>query len=447
MVTKALDICTEGLYSSYTYEYPMESQQTLFRYSPDLDLASQKVAGIPLNQGAKKIYKCPTCNNTFYDYICDKRKFCSRKCVVYSEETKRKIGIKSKGRIHSIESRQKMSLYHKTHPNKGWFKKGHKNSEEIRNKISDLLRKQHYLKGKTYEEFHGIEKAKEIKKKIDRTKYAHILTRNFLREEHILNKKPLRIISNELGISIWTVYGYMKRYNIPRLRLPKHKKVVISSIKRQTRSESMKKRWRNPEYREKMLRVMKEKLHIDSVYKKSRQGFKKYCRKYGHPLKGKKWDENRVHPRGMLGKVSPMRGKHPSLNTRQKMRETRLKLWRNPEYREKTIKATIKSLLKSPTSYERKIISLIKKYNLPFKYTGDGQIIIDSLNPDFMSTNGKKLIIETYTQWCHIDNYEEVRSKRLFKYGYKILFLSDEILYRNPNWEQICLTKINDFII
>ena len=52
-----LDIQSSDLYSSYSYDYPMELQQTIFRYSPDSDSTSRKVVGVPLNQGAKKLYK------------------------------------------------------------------------------------------------------------------------------------------------------------------------------------------------------------------------------------------------------------------------------------------------------------------------------------------------------------------------------------------------------
>ena len=55
MATKALDIDTQSLYSSYTYDYIMEFQKTLLSISnpSDSDSASS-VVGTPLNQGAKK---------------------------------------------------------------------------------------------------------------------------------------------------------------------------------------------------------------------------------------------------------------------------------------------------------------------------------------------------------------------------------------------------------
>lgn len=105
----------------------------------------------------------------------------------------------------------------------------------------------------------------------------------------------------------------------------------------------------------------------------------------------------------------------------------------------------IKKLMKRPTSYEQKIIDLCKKYNLPFRYVGDGEIIIDHINPDFISYNGRKLIIETYAKYWHPKNYEEIRAKRFAKCDYKVLFLNDNDL-SNKNWENICLNKIKKLL-
>lgn len=121
------------------------------------------------------------------------------------------------------------------------------------------------------------------------------------------------------------------------------------------------------------------------------------------------------------------------------------KKWQDKNFRERIIKATLKSLMKRPTSFEQKIIYLTNKYNLPFKYVGNGQILIGYKNPDFIETNGKKLLIEVHNKFHHQNNYEETRSKRFAKYGYKTLFINeDEVL--SKNWENICLNKINSFL-
>ncbi len=139
-----------------------------------------------------------------------------------------------------------------------------------------------------------------------------------------------------------------------------------------------------------------------------------------------------------------LKGRHVSLKT-EFTSERLKKMWNDEKYKENTIKSILKGLFKRPTSFEQKIIDLCKESNLPFKYVGNGQVIIGYKNPDFIETNGKKLLIETYAKWCHPQNYEEQRSKIFAKFGYKTLFLNEDDLYIN-NWEFHCLNKIKVFM-
>lgn len=139
-----------------------------------------------------------------------------------------------------------------------------------------------------------------------------------------------------------------------------------------------------------------------------------------------------------------LKGIKRSTETKKKMSLGKKKNWENKEYREKSIKNILRALMKRPTSYEQKIIDLCKKYNLPFKYVGDGQVILAGLNPDFIETNGRKIVIETYCKYWHYKrnkNYEFDRQKIFSKYGYKIIFLNEDELCVN-NWEEKCLQKI-----
>ena len=129
------------------------------------------------------------------------------------------------------------------------------------------------------------------------------------------------------------------------------------------------------------------------------------------------------------------------------------KLWQNKEYREQQItrlnseenvKKALKGLFKRPTSFEKKIIDLCKKYNFPYKYVGDGELIICYRNPDFVNVNGQKKLIEPYYSGCHPVNYEESRGGLFAKYGWKTLFLNEKDLCCK-DWEQVCLKKITDF--
>lgn len=140
-----------------------------------------------------------------------------------------------------------------------------------------------------------------------------------------------------------------------------------------------------------------------------------------------------------------LKNKKKSKEHKEKLRIAAIIRWQDPEYRKKQIKAILKGLRKRPTSFEKQIINLCKEHNLPFKYVGNGKLIICCKNPDFVEINEKKLLIETYYKYWHPKDYEEQRYKIFNKYGYKTLFLSDNDLINN-NWKQICLKKIQEFI-
>ena len=57
---------------------------------------------------------------------------------------------------------------------------------------------------------------------------------------------------------------------------------------------------------------------------------------------------------------------------------------------EEIIKKIVTSLNLKPSSYEKRVSNLIHKYNLPYKYTGDGSFLIGYKNPDFININSEK---------------------------------------------------------
>jgi len=168
-----------------------------------------------------------------------------------------------------------------------------------------------------------------------------------------------------------------------------------------------------------------------------------------------------IHPRGMKGKhhsektkrklrkankgnpkiSRAFKGKKLTEEHKKKIKKSHKKLWKDPDYRSKQSKAMLKGLLKRPTSFEQQIIDLIQKHNLPFKYVGDGEVWIARKNPDFIETNGKKLLIEVYFSLWHSDDYEIKRAEHFLKYGFKTIFLNEDDLLNN-NWDDICLNKI-----
>ena len=141
-------------------------------------------------------------------------------------------------------------------------------------------------------------------------------------------------------------------------------------------------------------------------------------------------------------KISKKRkGQHNSLKTEFKKGH---KLFEDSNYKEKTIKAMLKGLMKRPTSFEQKIILLCSKHRLPFIYTGDGRFLVGYKNPDFKHKY-LPILIEVYNDFHHPENYEEIRGNHFKKYGYETIFINEGEV-TNKNWENICLNKIKEFV-
>ena len=97
----------------------------------------------------------------------------------------------------------------------------------------------------------------------------------------------------------------------------------------------------------------------------------------------------------------------------------------------------IKKMLRrrTPSSLEVKFQTIINKYNLPYKFVGNGKFFIENINPDFVNTNGEKIAIEVYAK-SHKDEFREGgeegwKEKRLAickKYGWDIFFLESHQL-------------------
>lgn len=123
------------------------------------------------------------------------------------------------------------------------------------------------------------------------------------------------------------------------------------------------------------------------------------------------------------------------------------KKWRDPEYRRETIQKIVKGRFKGLTSYEQKCIDVCKGHDLPFKFVGDGRLIVGSGCPDFVDTLGldPPLVIETYSRWWHRDGYKETRHKQLCVPRRNVLFLGDEDL-RREDWNRHCASKIRWFL-
>ncbi len=175
-------------------------------------------------------------------------------------------------------------------------------------------------------------------------------------------------------------------------------------------------------------------------------------KKISEAKKGKHIWKNKKHPMfGKKGKLHPMFGKKASKEwvesnrkghlgkklpeaQKKKMSLASKKLWENPEYREKCIKAIFKSLKIKPNKPEKFLNNLLQQ-NFPnkFEYTGDGKIFIRGFCPDFIYN--KKIIELDGDYWHNLPNIKEKDKRKLEtykKYGYDTLSIWEHEL-KNSN--------------
>ncbi len=102
-----------------------------------------------------------------------------------------------------------------------------------------------------------------------------------------------------------------------------------------------------------------------------------------------------------------------------------------------------------PNNPEKLLIKLFEHNKLPYKYVGDGKIVIGRKIPDFINVNGQKKVIELFGEWWHLKkpdipyNRTEFGTKAIYsQYGFKTLVIweselkdMDKVLERIKNFE------------
>ena len=148
-------------------------------------------------------------------------------------------------------------------------------------------------------------------------------------------------------------------------------------------------------------------------------------KKISNTIKGSRHSEEtkRKMSKSRRGKKHPMYGKHHTEETKEKIRKAR-KSQNFPRHR---------------TKPEILFEEICKKNCLPFKYTGNGDVWIHNINPDFVDCNGKKVAVEIFSYWHnpllrrnipYLSTYEG-RKKTLKEYGWKLVVFWQEDLERD----------------
>lgn len=111
-----------------------------------------------------------------------------------------------------------------------------------------------------------------------------------------------------------------------------------------------------------------------------------------------------------------------SIEHRRKIGEANRRRWLRPGFAEKVLEKIRQHT--RPTEPEKHLDLLLSLY-FPneWSYVGDGKVIIERKNPDFINRNGKKLIIELFGDYWHDASEAEDRMKFFKKYGFRCLII------------------------
>ena len=128
---------------------------------------------------------------------------------------------------------------------------------------------------------------------------------------------------------------------------------------------------------------------------------------YNNPSFGYRWNESQkrrqsVQMKDILKNNETIMKKHSQ--DLKLMWADKNSIYNNLEFRKRKSEATIKGIMKRPTSYEKKIADLCIEYSLPFIYTGNGTFLIGCKNPDFINKDNK-IAIEIYCDYFKIRDY------------------------------------------
>jgi G:T-mismatch repair DNA endonuclease (very short patch repair protein) len=99
---------------------------------------------------------------------------------------------------------------------------------------------------------------------------------------------------------------------------------------------------------------------------------------------------------------------------------------------------------KKPNKLERRLIELINRNGLPFRYVGNWEFMVAGKCPDFVSIDGKKLLIELFGNYWHTVKAREMveeRVDRFRKHSFETLVLWE----KEMNDEQLIVDKIQQF--
>lgn len=210
-------------------------------------------------------------------------------------------------------------------------------------------------------------------------------------------------IAKKFGVTQKIVRRRFIEYNIPVKEFKRVMRETITEKRRRELSEIMKQRWKNPEYREKMINATRKSLKkYKGIHRSPHTEFKR----------GHKTDDS----------------------IREKIRRTVLRNYQeDPELLKRVLSC------QKPNKAEKTLITLFRKCGFPFRYVGDGRVVIDGKCPDFIANDGSKKVVELFGRPWHdpshsdkfdvaYDRTEKGRREFYSQHDYECLILWDDEL-------------------
>lgn len=112
------------------------------------------------------------------------------------------------------------------------------------------------------------------------------------------------------------------------------------------------------------------------------------------------------------------------IEERQKMAQLQRELWLDIEHKNRQLRAMMMGQTIKPNKPECCVMGILNELFLhEWEYVGDGAIVINGKNPDFINVNGKKLIIEVFGDYWHKGENPNIRKSIFAKYGYDTMVL------------------------
>ncbi len=168
---------------------------------------------------------------------------------------------------------------------------------------------------------------------------------------------------------------------------------------------------------------------------KRHRGFFKVGNKYGTLLKGIPKSEEWKRKASLLkmGDRNPMRNpvyaKKMADTKRGKPNPKLREFWRL--HKEEQLKRMMVGEHKRPNKLEQRLIEIIDRSALPFKYVGNWELILGGKCPDFLNTTGKRQLIELFGNYWHTVKARETVEERIAhfsRYGFETLVLWEKEL-------------------